>query len=63
MYFRIFVSAIVIFSFAALKMMHLFTLSTKIDPYKIYKEGLDAFETNDFFSLVKNFQKLNKTLK
>ena len=33
--------------------------SKKVDPYVIYKEGLEAFEKNDFFFAVKNFLKLN----
>ena len=34
-------------------------LLKKLDPYVLYKEGLEAFEENDFFMQVKNFQKLN----
>ena len=29
--------------------------SIKIDPYEVYKEGLDAFEKNDFFFASKKF--------
>ena len=31
--------------------------SEKLDPFAIYKEGLEAFENNDFFMQVKNFLK------
>ena len=41
-------------------------LQKKVDPYLIYKEGLEAFEKNDFFFAQKkfseaelNFEKLN----
>ena len=30
-----------------------------INAFKVYKEGLEAFENNDFFSRAKSFQKLN----
>ena len=33
--------------------------SEKIDPYKVYQEGLDAFKQADFFTLIKDFQKQN----
>ena len=33
--------------------------SQKIDPYEIYKEGLDAMRENDFFLLIKNLQRQN----
>ena len=29
--------------------------SIKIDPYEVYKQGLDAFEKNDFFFASKKF--------
>ena len=31
--------------------------SNKVDPYVLYKEGLDAIKKNDFFSQKKNFLK------
>ena len=31
----------------------------KKDSYVLYKEAIDSFDKNDFFLLVKNFQKLN----
>ena len=57
MYFRILISFILIFlSISCSKDdASIYTPSAKIDPYKIYKEGLDAFETNDFFFASKKF--------
>ena len=31
--------------------------STKVDPFEIYKEAMEAFEINDFFMLAKSFLK------
>ena len=38
-----------------------FPPSIKIDPYEVYKQGLDAFEKNDFFSLDINIDQYNVT--
>ena len=35
----------------------------KVDPYQLYKEGLEAFEKADYFYAEKNSQKLNLILK
>ena len=39
------------------------TLKNKVDPFQIYKEGLEAFNINDFFLLVKNSKRLSYLLK
>ena len=57
MYLKVFLSIfLIIFTFSCSKEdKSIYTPSTKVDPYKIYKEGLDAFETNDFFLASKKF--------
>ena len=37
--------------------------SARVDPYKIYEEGLSAFTKMIILSLVKSLQKQNKILK
>ena len=37
----------------------IYTPSNKIDAYAVYKEGLEAFEQNDFFMPIKNFRRRN----
>ena len=31
----------------------------KVDPYKLYQEGFDAFERGEYYYAEKNFQRLN----
>ena len=44
------------FFFFLFKKGTLYQPSDKVDPYVVYKEGLEAFENNDFFYAEKNFQ-------
>ena len=50
---------IILLLFSCSKDKVIYEPTEKKDPYIIYKEAYDAFENNDFFSLVKNFLRLN----
>ncbi len=53
---RILISiCLILFIFSCSKKESIYTPSAKVDPYKIYKEGLNAFEKNDFFFASKKF--------
>lgn len=41
----------------------IYTPSSKVDPYILYKEGLDAFERNDFFFAEKKFSEAELNFK
>ena len=45
----------ILFLFACSKNEVVYKPTEKIDPFVLYKEGLEAFETNDFFYASKKF--------
>ena len=50
MLFRVLIALILSLNlYSCSKDDQLYVATDKIDPYKSYKEGLDAFEKNDFF--------------
>ena len=59
--FLIFTFMITLFSCS--KEEVIYTPSSKVDPYILYKEGLDAFERNDFFFAEKKFSEAELNFK
>ena len=49
------ISGLILFLYSCTKKETIYTPSVKLDPYKIYQEGLDAFEQNDYFFASKKF--------
>ena len=49
------ISGLILFLHSCTKKETIYTPSVKLDPYKIYQEGLDAFEQNDYFFASKSF--------
>ena len=49
------ISGLILFFHSCTKKETIYTPSVKLDPYKIYQEGLDAFEQNDYFFASKKF--------
>ena len=49
------ISGLILFLHSCTKKETVYTPSVKLDPYKIYQEGIDAFEQNDYFFASKKF--------
>ena len=57
---KILISFLIFFLISCSKEKELVYISeSQIDPYKIYQEGLDAFQNGNYFFAEKNFLKLN----
>ena len=52
-----------LFLYSCSKDEQIYQPSTLIDPYELYKDGMDAFENNDFFFASKKFSEAELNFK